>query len=213
MKKEANIDIQDLFKDKIIVSKIQAKLPQLFRVAEIETSRAGKIGMEVGSIREKIISALLIYKFGKENVNTNIPITEPETDVIVGDKNISIKTITANGGVKAVWTVDAQSSQNFINNYKPKCDILLIQIWWGLEKDSFLLIPLEVQEEIFKKLGKNNYLNLPKAGTNPRGVEFNRLAIEEMLKHPNTLKIRIKWDKGNLKHDVYKRWVEYWGQD
>ncbi|MDP2926438.1 MAG: ThaI family type II restriction endonuclease [Nanoarchaeota archaeon] len=213
MKKEENIDIQDLFNDKVIVSKIQNKLPNLFRVAEIETSRAGKIGMEVGSVREKVISALLIYKFGKEKVNTDIPITEPETDVIIGNKDISIKTITANGGVKAVWTVDAQSSQNFINNYKPKCDILLIQIWWGLEKDSFFLIPLEVQEEIFKKLGKNNYFNLPKAGTNPRGVEFNRLAIEEMLKHPKTLKIRIKWDKENLKHDVYERWVEYWEQD
>jgi hypothetical protein len=213
MKKEESVNIQDLFKDKIILSKIQTKLPQLFRIAEIETSRAGKIGMEVGSVREKIISALLIYKFGKENVNTEIPITEPETDVIVGNKDISIKTITANGGVKAVWTVDAQSSQNFINNYKPKCNLLLIQIWWGLEKDSFFLIPLEVQEDIFKKLGKNNYLNLPKAGTNPRGVEFNRLAIEEMLNHPKTLKIKIKWDKGNLKHDVYERWVEYWGEN
>ena len=109
--------------------------------------------------------------------------------------------------------MDAQSSQKFINNYQPKRDILLIQIWWGLEKDSFFLIPLEVQEEIFKKFGKNNYLNLPKAGTNPRGVEFNRLAIEEMLKHPKTLKIKIKWEKGDLKYDVYERWVEYWGQD
>lgn len=213
MKKEIAIDIKDLFEDEVIVSKIQNKLPKLFRVAEIETSRAGKIGMEVGSVREKIISALLIYKFGKENVDINIPITEPETDVIVGNNDISIKTITANGGVKAVWTVDAQSSQNFINNYKPKCDIILVQIWWGLEKNSFFLIPLEVQEEIFKKLGKNNYLNLPKAGTNPRGVEFNRLAIEEMLNHPETLKIKIRWDRGNLKHDVYERWVEYWEQD
>jgi len=37
--------------------------------------------MEVGSVREKIIVALLIYKFGKENVETEIPITEPEVDV------------------------------------------------------------------------------------------------------------------------------------
>ncbi len=211
--KEEKIEVQELFNDKKIISKIQNKLPILFRVAEIETSRAGKIGMEVGSVREKIISALLIYKFGKENVDTDIPITEPETDVIVGNKEVSIKTITANGGVKAVWTVDAQSSQNFINNYKPKCDILLIQIWWNLEKDSFFLIPLEVQEEIFKKLGKNSYFNLPKAGTNPRGVEFNKQAIEQMLSHPKTLKLRIKWDKGNLKHNVYERWVDYWEQD
>ena len=37
--------------------------------------------MEVGSLRERIIVALLIYKFGGVNVVTEIPITEPEIDV------------------------------------------------------------------------------------------------------------------------------------
>src|SRR3989338_8594198 len=98
-------DIKELFTDNITVSEIQAKLPKLFRIAEIESSRAGKIGMEVGSLREKVIGGLLIYKFGEANVNTEIPITESETDVIVAGKNLSVKTITGNGGVKAVWTV------------------------------------------------------------------------------------------------------------
>ena len=74
--------------------------------------------MEVGSSREKVIIALLIYKYGKENVNTNIPITKSEMDVIVKSVPYSIKTITGNGGVKAVWTVDASSASNFIENYK-----------------------------------------------------------------------------------------------
>src|SRR3989338_6791162 len=98
-----DIDIKELFIDKTIISEIQDKLPKLFRIAEIESSRAGKIGMEVGSLREKVIGGLLIYKFGEDNINTNIPITEPETDIVVGGKNLSIKTITGNGGVKAVW--------------------------------------------------------------------------------------------------------------
>ncbi len=63
--------------------------------------------MEVGSVRERVIIALLIYRYGKENINTNIPIIEPETDVMVKGLPYSIKTITGNGGVKAVWTVDA----------------------------------------------------------------------------------------------------------
>lgn len=132
-------DLTELFTDKTIVSKIQNKLPKLFRIAELETSRAGKIGMEVGSLREKVISSLLVYKFGEENVNTNIPTTEPETDVKVGNREISIKTITGNGGVKAVWTVDAESSKRFIEKYKPKCDIILVQIWW--EKNKRQLLP------------------------------------------------------------------------
>jgi len=50
--------------------------------------------MEVGSLRERIIVALLIYKFGEENVKTDIPITEPEVDVKLFNQPISIKTIT-----------------------------------------------------------------------------------------------------------------------
>ena len=75
--------IDELFSDNLIVRKIQKKLPKLFQLAELESSRAGKIGMEVGSVREKIIIALLVCKFGERNVQTEIPITEPEVDVRV----------------------------------------------------------------------------------------------------------------------------------
>ena len=203
-------DIKELFTDNITVSEIQAKLPKLFRIAEIESSRAGKIGMEVGSLREKVIGGLLIYKFGEANVNTEIPITESETDVIVAGKNLSVKTITGNGGVKAVWTVDAESSKNFIDNYIPKCDILLIQIWWGENKDSLFFIPLNVQKEIFNLLGKEKYLKMPKAGTNPRGVEFSKESIQKMLQHPKTSKIKINWIKQDIPYNVYKRWIDFW---
>lgn len=206
------VNLTELFSDKSTVSKIQNKLPKLFRIAEIESSRAGKIGMEVGSLREKVVSALLIHKFGEENVNTDIPTTEPETDVKVGGKEVSIKTITGNGGVKAVWTVDAKSSENFIQNYKPKCDIILVQTWWEKKKDSFFLIPVEVQKEVFDLLGSNKYLKMPKAGTNPRGVEFSRDAIQKMLEHEKTLKISINWVKEDIKYDVYKRWVDMWNE-
>ena len=42
-----------LFDDNNTVLKIQKRLPYLFQLAELESSRAGKIGMEVGSLREK----------------------------------------------------------------------------------------------------------------------------------------------------------------
>jgi len=54
----------ELFDDKNLVRKIQNKLPYVFQLSELESSRAGKTGMEVGSLRERIIVALLIYKFG-----------------------------------------------------------------------------------------------------------------------------------------------------
>jgi len=202
--------IAKLFADAALVKKIQERLPNLFRIAEMESSRAGKIGMEVGSLREKVIIALLIHKFGENAVDTQIPITEPEIDVIVTGEGLSIKTITKNGGIKAVWTVDAASSKVSLNNYKPKCDILLVQIWWGKELDSFFLIPLRVQLEAFKRLGRASYLNLPKAGTNPRGVEFSKDAIRLMLEHKGTSRISINWQKKETKYNVYDRWIRCW---
>ena len=205
--------ISDIFTDKNFVSKIKNKLPKLFHIAELESSRAGKVGMEVGSVREKVIIALLIYRYGKEKVNTEIPITEPEADVIVKGTPYSIKTITGNGGVKAVWTVDALSAKNFIDNYFPKCNLLLIQINWGYTKGGFSLIPLEVQKRVFTRLEKSRYFKLPKQGTNPRGVEFTKETIESFLKDKDTMKIDINWKKEIFEYDTYKKWVEYWKED
>lgn len=90
----AGMNISDLFTDKRLVSKVQVRLPQLFHLAELESSRAGKVGMEVGSARERILIALLIHKFGKADIETDIPITEAEVDVKLLGRPISIKTVT-----------------------------------------------------------------------------------------------------------------------
>jgi hypothetical protein len=44
----------EIFEDKTLAERIRVKLPHLFSIAELESSRAGKIGMEVGSTREKV---------------------------------------------------------------------------------------------------------------------------------------------------------------
>jgi len=38
----------EIFTDEKLVAKIKRRLPYLFQVAELESSRAGKIGMQVG---------------------------------------------------------------------------------------------------------------------------------------------------------------------
>jgi len=201
----------EIFEDQALVRKIQNRLPYLFQLAELESSRAGKIGMEVGSLREKIIIALFIYKFGENNIETQIPITEPEIDVKVFNRPVSIKTITGRSlsGVKLIWTVDEQKAKEFRENYSPTCDILLIQICWGKE-GGFYYIPLEAQEEIFNEMGKERYIKLPKPGTNPRGVEITRKALEKLVSHSLTQCIKIYWQKQNIDYNPYKRWVEYW---
>ena len=206
-------NLLELFTDEIIVDKIKSRLPKLFQIAELESSRAGKIGMEVGSLREKIIIALLIYKFGEAILETNIPITEAEIDVILFDNPISIKTITGKNpnGIKLIWTVDADSAIRFSKSYIPGCDMLLVNIVWKGE-GNFYYIPVGVQYEVFKKLGNERYIKLPKAGTNPRGVEMSKEAIMELTNHQLTKKIPIHWEKSDIEYHSYNRWVELWSE-
>lgn len=198
-----------IFTERDTINKIQTKLPEMFAIAELESSRAGKIGMEVGSLRERILVSLLIYKFGEENVDTDIPITEPEVDVKLFGKPISIKTITGLGGIKLIWTVDAKKAQEFRKKYVPKCDILLALIKWN-KKGGLYYIPVEVQQEVFKQMGKNHYIKLPKRGTNPRGVEITKDALVKIINHPNTKSIEIFWQRSEIDYNPYARWVDYW---
>jgi len=193
------------------VEKICKRLPYLFHLAELESSRAGKIGMEVGSLRERIIVALLVYKFGEDNVEKEIPITKSEIDVRLFGEPISIKTITGKGfgGVKLNWTVDPEKAFEFRENYHPLCDILFIQINWN-EKGRFCYIPLQVQNEILNRYGKDKYIKLPKPGTNPRGVEINKDALSCLVENEMSKVIKIFWQKTKISYDPFKRWVDYW---
>jgi len=213
-KGKMNEHLLEIFTDSALVNRIKTRLPYLYRVAELECSRAGKIGMEVGSVREKIIVALLIYKFGEENIQTEIPITVPEVDAELFGKPVSIKTITGErlGGVKLIWTVDAPKARGFLASYYPSCDILLVQIVWG-GMGGFYYIPLESQRRLFEEIGKENYIKLPKPGTNPRGVEITQEALLSLVQDKDTKSIQIAWEKPRIDYHPYKRWVDYWREE
>lgn len=199
----------EIFEDKKLMDKIKKRLPYLFQIANLESSRAGKIGMEVGSLRERILVALLLYKFGEENVETEIPITEPEVDIRLCGYPISIKTITGMGGVKIVWTVDAQKVREFREKYVPKCDWLFALINWE-KNGKFSYIPNEVQHNVLTEIGRERYLKLPKLGTNPRGVEISKEALQMLVLHEDTKSIDIFWKRSEIRFNAYKRWVNYW---
>jgi hypothetical protein len=204
--------INKLFQNQSILEKIQKKLPILFQLAEINNQRDGKLGMEIGSEREKIVIALLIYQFGEENVITNIPITKNETDVIVFKEPISIKTITNKKiiGVKLIWTVDIKKASEFINTYKAECDMLFVHINWN-GYGGLYLIPKEVQTEILNQYGKEFYFKLPKQGTNPRGVEITNKAINKLTEHHQTKMIKINWFRSKIEsYTPYNKWVDLW---
>jgi len=204
----------EIFEDEKLVEKIKRRLPYLFQLAELESSRAGKTGMEVGSVRERIIVALLIYKFGETNVETEIPITEPEVDAKLIGQPLSIKTITGKSfsGVKLIWTVDAEKAKEFRENYYPHFDILLVQINWN-DVGGFYYIPLEPQKKLFDRIGRQNYIKLPKPGTNPRGVEITKEALSSLVGDSESKSISITWQRTKIQFNSYKRWVDLWRED
>lgn len=202
--------LKRLFSDEKIIKMVKAKMPDMFQLAEMESSRAGKLGMEVGSVRERIIIALLIYKFGEENVKTDIPITEPEIDAILFNNPISIKTISGSlSGVKLIWTVDSQKALEFSKNYRPTVDLLLVNINWG-GTSSFYYFSKESQNRVLEKLGVKKYLKLPKKGTNPRGIEITRKALELLTMDKDTMSIEVNWERREIKYNIYDRWVKLW---
>ena len=204
----------EIFEDEKLVEKIQKRLPYLFQIAALESSRAGKAGMQVGSAREAIIIGLLIYRFGEAGVQTEVPITEPEVDVMLYGQPISIKTITSKGfgGVKISWTVDAQVAEQFAKSYCPSCDILLVQINWN-DVGGFYYIPQDVQKELLDKIGARDYIKLPKPGTNPRGIEITKEALSTLVQDSRSRRIMIDWKKTKIDFSPYKRWVDLWNEE
>ena len=208
--------LYELFADRLLVEKITRRLPHLFHYAERDSSRAGHVGMEVGSLRERILVSLLILKFSRENVQTELPIALHDVDVELFGEPISVKTLTTNtpriGPVKAIWTVDATRARDFVQTFSPTSDYLLAHLVWE-DEGGLYYVPLAVQEDVFARLGRARYFKLPKPGTNPRGVEISQEAMSQLVGDPRSLRIRIRWDRPTAPYDQYERWIEYWRLD
>jgi len=206
----------NLFTNPAIIEKIQSKLPGLFLLAEIENSRNGKLGMEIGSARERILIALLMYWYGEQNVDVNIPITEPEIDVKVNDEPLSIKTFSSQNnrmsGVKLIWSVDPEKALYFKDNYLPSCDMLVAQIQWG-QTGYLYLFSKKVQHDVIEEIGRENYIKLPKQGTNARGVEISKDGLTALTLHPEAQKIPIDFERTDVDYaQAYSRWLELWSE-
>lgn len=206
-----------LFDDALIIKRVKNKLPRLFQLAELESSRNGKIGMEIGSVRERILIALLMYKFGIDIVDPDISITAPEVDVIVKNTPLSIKTMTTSSdrwsSVKLIWTVDAQKALQFKNTYIPYCDMLMAKIHWN-DNGKLLLFSKESQIGVLNQIGRDRYIKLPKVNTNARGVEISREALLLLEKCQDTRCIDIKFTREKIDYrEVYTKWLDAWGED
>lgn len=208
--------LPELFADAPLVEKIKRRLPHLFHYAERDSSRAGRVGMEVGSLRERILVALLIFRFGRPAVQTDLPITLHDVDVTLFGDPISIKTLTTStrrmGPVKAIWTVDAERARQFADIFEPASDYLIAHLVWD-DQGALYFVPVASQRDIFASRGRAGYLRLPRPGTNPRGVEVSADTMAELVSDARTLRIPIRWQRPTSPYDQYERWIEYWRLD
>ncbi|ARQ97075.1 MULTISPECIES: ThaI family type II restriction endonuclease [Campylobacter] len=206
-----------LFDDKLIIKRVKNKLPHLFQLAELESSRNGKLGMEIGSVRERILIALLMYKFGIDIVDPNIPITAPEIDVIVNNEPLSIKTMTTQNKswmpIKLIWTVDHQKATEFKERYQPSCAMMIAKICWN-SQGKLLLFSKKSQLEILNLIGKDRYIKLPKPNTNSRGVEITTEALAMLEQSSHTKCIDINFVRKNIDYrEIYTKWLDAWIED
>lgn len=195
------------FDDVSFVSLIQNNLPILFKKAEIECMRGGKIGMEVGVLRERILISTLIKSFGKNNVEYEFTSTERSKDTQVFNDVLSIKTFMNNGygGVKIFWASDNGSVQKCLENYTPQNNLLISNIRWGGNDGGLYLIDLKTQNEVFNTIGVKKYLKIN--GGNNRGVSFQTNVLKTLLSHKNTKKIEINWGDPKINYNVYEKWI------
>ena len=188
-------------------------LPTLFNMVELENKRGKKLGMEVGTARERVLIALFMYIYGPDKIEFP-PSTSPELDVWVDGHPVSIKTKSGSGlsGVKLVWTVDWDAIDAFLAAYHPASDLLYVNINWG-KTGGFTLIPQHVQEQIIRDIGIHRYVKVPPRGTNPRGVEFSREALGLLLNHQDAQSLPIAWRRDPsllVERHLYGRWIDLW---
>jgi len=188
---------------------VKSKLPKLFEIAEVESTRGGKIGMEVGILRERILTSFFISKAGEENVNGDSSATENSKDVQVNGDDISIKTFTGSGysGVKIFWTSDTESAKRVMDNYTPEFDLIVANINWGSNKGGLYYVDKQTQRQVMDSVGRNKFLKIS-SGSNNRGITYGTDVLKKLLNHENTLKIEIDWVKTNEKFNIFERWVK-----
>ena len=194
---------------------LNAGLPLAFQTVEVEHRQIGsnKLGMEVGKARENVVIGFLELHLGSDKLH--LPGDgHSQTDVLIGDRRLEIKTVTGNGPVKAKWTVDNQSATEAIKNFYFYADFLIFRIFWDKNLDSVFYLPREALKEVATEWsGKKTYLKIRK-GTNNRGIEFDREFLDKAAEHPQSLRLKIDWKRQNdskITHPI-QRWKSYWSK-
>ncbi len=205
-----NSHLHELFLNPVNRERFAKGLPAAF---EIVKQRMLPSNPAVGVLREHVITGFLVSEFGKENVQIPKKGNERSYYILLCGEKLSIKTITGDVGLKILWTSDTEKVKREIEtDYKPTQDILLINIFWNEIKDSVFYILLSVQQSVLSRIGRGEYLSSA-SGTNNRGIEIKRKAVNELKSHSDTLRISVEWGTQNIMFpEPWDEWVKYWNE-
>lgn len=203
-----NSCLYDLFQITEKRNRFAGGLPAAF---DMVRQRMPKGNPAVGILREHVITGFFVAEFGENNVDTPERGNERSYDVVLCGHELSVKTLTGEGGVKILWTVDTEQVEHEINaGYKPEHDILLVNIFWGMKKESVFYIPLSAQQSVLSHIGRDNYLSSA-TGTNNRGIEIKGKAITALKAHSDTISFPVNWETTNIKYPKpWDEWKDYW---
>ena len=136
-----NTILADLFRKDDFRDKVQKRLPLLLYLAEQKYRKAKKLNSAEAFVTEKIIIAVLKAELGEQC--TVLPLAEgiQKADVQVDNLLLSIKTIQDHNLIRIYWASDQKSMHNFVPNYDPDVDWLLVNIFWGKSEGGLYYIP------------------------------------------------------------------------
>ncbi len=198
--------LKKLFESDESLNRLVSGLPRAFEIVRQEMPPGNPA---VGVLREHVIIGFFVTEYGAENVEIPEKGIERGYDVKLFGTKLSIKTGTGNAPPKVLWTVDPlQIGREISRDYKPTCDMLVVNIYWSKNRDSIFFIPVEVQQIVWAVM-KDQYLDA-KVGTNHRGISITRAAMTQLKAHEKTLKARVHWVESGIEISPHAQWETYW---
>lgn len=200
---------KELFSCQIFNQEVKNNIPKLAQYANNMCLHNGSITQEVGKYREKYLIMFLQDFVGGsyDDVpidDSEIASHEKEIDVKMFDRGVSIKTITSNkgrfGGVKVSWVDDKNKAQEYVNEFNPEYDLLLLRINWN-KQGGLYYITENSMRDVMGLLGKDKFLQTGKGYS--KGTKITKLAINEILKHSDTCEVSVDFPQEKKDPNIF----------
>jgi hypothetical protein len=186
---------------------MEKKLPPAFQMVEDEL----KGNPAVGLLREQVIIGMLVAFLGEGIVKVVKSGVNPDIDCVVDSEPLSIKTVSLSGGIRLKWTSNEVKAKEFMKNYRPTSNLLIVRVSWG-ETGSIRFIPLDSQKSTFDKIGVERYLDY-RGTTNTRGVNLSPEAEDALNRNIQTVSLSVTWQKSSVVVNPIDKWTKYWKEN